>query len=103
MYKVSVMYPNQQGARFDFEYYRTTHMKLVAAHLKAFGLVKTGVDKGVSGGGQDPAPYICIGHLYFETREGYDKGISEAGSILRADLSNFTNTTPIRQISEVLD
>ena len=54
MYKVSVMHPNQEGARFDFEYYRTTHMKLVAEHLKAFGLVKTGVDKGLSGGGEDP-------------------------------------------------
>ena len=102
MYKVSVMYPNQEGARFDFEYYRTTHMKLVAEHLKAFGLVKTGVDKGVSGGGEDPAPYICWGHLYFETLDGYDKGIAETGSILRGDVPNFTDITPIRQISEVL-
>jgi uncharacterized protein (TIGR02118 family) len=102
MHKVSVMYPNQEGVRFDFEYYCNTHMKLVEEHLNAFGLVKTGVDKGVSGGGQDPAPYICIGHLYFETREGYDKGIAEAGSILRGDIPNFTDITPIRQISEIL-
>ena len=103
MYKVSMMYPNQEGAKFDFEYYRNTHMQLVEKHLKAFGLIKTGVDKGISGGGDQQAPYICIGHLYFETQEGYDKGIVEAGSILRADIPNFTNTTPIRQISEVLD
>ena len=102
MYKVSVMYPNQEEARFDFEYYCDTHMKLVEENLKAFGLVKTGVDKGISGGGEDPAPYICIGHLYFETREGYDNGIAETGSILRGDIPNFTDITPIRQISEVL-
>ena len=103
MYKVSVMYPNDQGAKFDFEYYRTKHMEIVTKHLKPFGLVKTGVDKGVSGGGDQPAPYICIGFLYFETLDGYDKGIAEAGSILRGDIPNFTNITPVRQISEILE
>jgi len=66
MYKVSVMYPYQEGARFDIEYYRTTHMQLVEKHLKPLGLIKTGVDKGISGGGDAPPPYACIGHLYFE-------------------------------------
>jgi len=61
------------------------------------------VDKGISGGGEQPAPYICVGNLYFESREGYDKGMAEAGSILRADIPKFTNVTPIRQISEILD
>jgi uncharacterized protein (TIGR02118 family) len=103
MYKVSVMYPNQEGAEFDIEYYRTTHMQLVEKHLKPFGLVKTGVDKGISGGGDAPAPYICMGHLYFDTREGYDNGTAEVGTILRGDIPNFTDIAPIRQISEVLD
>ena len=103
MYKVSVMYPNREGAAFDFEYYRTTHMGLVNKHLKSYGLVKTGVDKGISGGGDHPAPYICIGHLYFETRDGYEKGIAEVGSMLRGDIPNFTTITPIRLISEILD
>ena len=103
MFKVSVMYPNEQGAEFDFDYYRTTHMELVQKHLKPFGLIKTGVEKGVSGGGDQPAPYICIGHLYFESQDAYDKGIAEAGSILRGDIPNFTNLTPVRQISEIID
>ena len=103
MYKFSVMYPNEQGAKFDFDYYRSTHMQLVKEHLNPFGLVKTGIDKGISSGGDQPAPYICIGHLYFETREGYDKGMAEVGAILRADVPNFTNATPTRQFSEILD
>jgi uncharacterized protein (TIGR02118 family) len=103
MYKISVMYSYQEGAKFDFEYYQTTHIQLVQKHLKSFGLIKTGVDKGISGGGDEPPPYICIGHLYFETRESYDKGIAEVGSILRGDIPNFTDITPIRQISNVLD
>ena len=69
------MYPNQEDARFDFDYYRTKHMDLVQAHLSSFGLIKTEVDKGMV----------------------------EAGAILRADIPIFTNVTPIRQISEILD
>lgn len=103
MFKVSVMYPNEAGAEFDFDYYLTTHMTLVDKHLKPFGLIRSSVDKGVSGGGDDPAPYICIGNLYFETEEGYGKGSAEAGPVLRGDIPNFTNLTPIRQISEILD
>ena len=103
MFKVSVMYPNQEGSRFDFDYYRTTHMELVKNHLSPFGLVKTGVDKGVSGGNGQPAPYLCIGHLYFDSQDGYDRGMVGAAYVLRGDIPNFTNITPIRQISEILD
>lgn len=103
MYKVSVMYPNQKDARFDFDYYKTKHMDLVKKHLQPFGLTKTGVDKGISGGGDQPAPYICIGNLYFDSQDGYDLGIAEAGPILRGDIANFTDITPVRQISEILD
>ena len=103
MFKVSVMYPYEKGARFDFDYYRTKHMELVHKHLKPFGLIKTGVDKGISGGGDAPPLYICMGHLYFETPEGYDKGIAHGGPILRGDIPNFTALKPVRLISEVLD
>jgi uncharacterized protein (TIGR02118 family) len=103
MFKVSVMYPNQKGAKFDFDYYRTKHMDLVQRHLKPFGLIKTGVDKGISGGGDTPPPFICIGHLYFDSPDGYAKGGAQCGSILREDIPNFTTITPVRLISEVLD
>jgi len=103
MFKVSVMYPNEEGGKFNIDYYRTTHMELVKKHLKPFGLIKTDVNKGISGGGDQTAPYICIGNLYFDSQDGYERGIAEAGPILRGDIPNFTNVTPIRQISEILD
>jgi uncharacterized protein (TIGR02118 family) len=102
MFKVSVMYPNQDGVYFDFEYYRTNHMALVRKHLTPFGLKDTSVEKGLSGGAGEPAPYVCIGCLFFENEDGYDMGIAETGHILRGDISNYTNIKPVRQISEVL-
>jgi hypothetical protein len=71
--------------------------------LQPFGLIKADVDKGISGGGGQPAPYVCIGNLYFDSPDGYDRGIAETGAILRGDIANFTDTPPIRQISEILD
>jgi uncharacterized protein (TIGR02118 family) len=103
MFKVSVMYPNQESARFDLDYYQTKHMDLVTRHLKPFGLVRTEVLRGISGGGELPAPYICIGNLYFDTSDGYDKGVAASAGALRADISNFTDIMPIRQISEILE
>lgn len=102
MYQVSVMYPNQEGKRFDFQYYRTTHMALVEDFLKPYGLLRTEVLRGTSGGAGQPAPFICIGNLFFETAEGYEKGIAASGGKLRADITRFTDIAPIRQISEIL-
>jgi len=102
MFKVSVMYPYEKGAKFDFDYYRTKHMSLVHKHLKAFGLIKTDMDRGISGGGDAPPIYICVGNLYFETQEGYEKGMTQCAPILRGDIPNFTSIKPTRQISEVL-
>jgi uncharacterized protein (TIGR02118 family) len=95
------MYPNKENARFDLEYYRKTHMPLVRKHLKPFGLVRTEVLRGLSGTAGQPAPYICIGELYFETADGYEKGIAAVGGQLRGDIANFTDTAPVRQVSEI--
>ena len=49
MIKISVMYPHQQGARFDHDYYRDRHMPLVKARMGDACLFYT-VDKGLAGG-----------------------------------------------------
>ncbi len=103
MFKASIMYPNEKGAHFDHEYYRTKHMDLVKKHFSPFGLIKWEVDKGLTGGGNEPAPYLCVGNLYFDSADGYDRSIAAAGSVLRGDIPNFTNVKPVRLISEVLD
>ena len=49
MVKVSVMYPNTAGARFDHTYYRDKHMPLLKARMGDSCLYYT-VDKGLAGG-----------------------------------------------------
>jgi uncharacterized protein (TIGR02118 family) len=50
MVRISVLYPNEPGKKFDHDYYVNKHMKLVRDRLTSFGLVRTEVDKGVAGG-----------------------------------------------------
>ena len=103
MFLVSVMYPHKEGAKFDMDYYRKTHMKMVREAMKPFGLVKTAVEKGLPTGSGKPSPYVCIGLLYFDRRDGYDKSIEAHGTKLRADLPNYTDITPVRQVSELFE
>jgi hypothetical protein len=52
----------------------------------------------------DVSPFfVCVGHLHFDSQDGYDREVGEKGPVIRGDISNFTNTTPARQISEILN
>ena len=58
MVKVSVMYPNTRGARFDHAYYRDRHMPLVKARMAESCKYYT-VDKGLGGGGAGSSTDVC--------------------------------------------
>src|SRR6185369_4819403 len=60
--KVSVMYPNAPGARFDHDYYRDKHMPLVKARMGDACKYYT-VDKVIAGGAPgQPATYVGMCH-----------------------------------------
>jgi uncharacterized protein (TIGR02118 family) len=103
MIRISVLYPNEPGKRFDLNYYTHKHMMLVAERLKSFGLVRTEVDKGLAGGAPGaPAPYVCIGQVYFDSVDAFQKGMSTHGKEIMADIPNYTDIAPQIQISEIV-
>ena len=103
MVRVTVLYPNEAGKKFDHAYYVNTHMKLVHQRLDAFGLKRTEVDKGVAGAAAGaPAPYIALGHLYFDRVEDFAKGMTQHGAELLGDIPNYTNIAAQIQISEII-
>jgi uncharacterized protein (TIGR02118 family) len=102
MIKVSVMYPNTPGARFNHEYYRDKHMPLVQArmgnHCKSYT-----VDKGLAGGTPDaPATYVAMCHLFCESVEAFQAGFGPHATEILADIANYTDQAPLIQISEVV-
>ncbi|WP_298011344.1 EthD family reductase [uncultured Aquabacterium sp.] len=102
MIKISVMYPHQQGARFDHDYYRDRHMPLVKARMGDACLFYT-VDKGLAGGAPgEPPAYVAMCHIYTESVEAFQAAFGpHAGEIL-ADIPNYTDLKPVLQFSEVV-
>ena len=102
MIKVSVMYPNTPGARFDHDYYRDKHLPLLKARMGDACLYYT-VDKAISGRTPDePAPFIAMCHIFSESVEAFQAGIGPHTEEIVADIANYTDLTPVRQISEVV-
>jgi uncharacterized protein (TIGR02118 family) len=102
MIKVSVMYPNQPGARFDHAYYKDKHMPLVQARMGAACRFYT-VDKGLGGGMPgEPPPYIGMCHIYCDSVEAFQSGFGPHAEEILADIPKYTDLQPIMQISEVV-
>ena len=101
MIKVSVLYPNEEGKKFDMNYYCETHMPLVRKLLGS-SCTNTSVDEGIAGGTPgSKAPYFAIGHLYFNKIEDFISSFGQNADAITGDIPNYTDTTPVVQISDV--
>lgn len=94
MIRLSVFYPNTDGATFDHDYYRNNHVPLA---VKTWGLDGAEIDRGING------PYVAAVHFRFESQEalGAAMAIEGTGAIM-ADVANYTNITPVMQTSEIV-
>ena len=102
MIKVSVMYPNQPNARFDHDYYRDKHMPMVKAKMGDSCNYYT-VDKGLAGGAPDqPATYIGMCHIFCDSVQDFQAGFGPHAQEILADIPNYTDLSPVIQISEVV-
>jgi uncharacterized protein (TIGR02118 family) len=100
--RVSVLYPDTPGGRFDIDYYRNQHLSLVKARCGS-ALKRAEVEKGLGGFPPgEPAPYRAIGHLTFESMQTMNDSFVRHLSEFIADLPNFTDLPPKVQISEVV-
>jgi uncharacterized protein (TIGR02118 family) len=102
MIKVSVMYPNAPGARFDHDYYREKHMPLVKSRM-GDALRHYTIDKGLAGVAPgEPAPYVGMCHLICDSVEAFQAGFGPHAQEIMADIPNYTDQAPVVQISEIV-
>lgn len=101
MIKVSVLYPKQEGSRFDMDYYCATDMPL-AQKLLAPAIKGVAVEQGICGNTPDSPPtYAAMGHLLFESVEAFLAAFVPNATALVDDIPNYTIVQPTIQISEV--
>lgn len=101
MIRVTVSYPREEGARFDHDYYRTSHRQLLLDRLSAFGLERIEIDRGLSDAGGSQPPIIAAAHMIFRDLDGYQKGMTQHGKDIRTDVVRYTDIRPRVVISEV--
>lgn len=102
MIKVSVMYPNDPKARFDHGYYRDKHMPMVKSRMGDSCKSYT-IDKGLGGGlPGTPATYVGMCHIFCDSVDAFQAGFGPHAEEIMADIKNYTDLTPVIQISEVV-
>jgi uncharacterized protein (TIGR02118 family) len=100
--KVSVLYANGPNVRFDHAYYRDRHMPLLAARMGE-SCKRYTVEKGLAGGapGSQP-PFVALCHIYCDSLASFQAGFGPHAAEIMGDIANYTDVTPVLQISEVV-
>jgi len=101
MIKVSVLYPNNEGSKFDMSYYCNSHIPMVQEKLGT-ACKGVAVEQGVAGAtpGSRPA-FVAMGHLYFDSVAAFQSAFGPHANHIMADIPNYTDIQPTIQISEV--
>jgi len=102
MIKVSVMYPNSAEIKFDIDYYKNSHLPMIAESL---GDALKGMEFTLGIGGRVPgelAPYFAVVDLKFDSVEAFQTSFGPHAEKFAADVPNYTNSQGDLQISEIV-
>src|SRR5437763_1861328 len=101
MIRVSVLYPNSEGARFDMDYWCNKHMPWVQE--KCGEAVKgLTMDAGLAGGHSgEPPTYVAMAHWLFDSVESFWAAFEPHADEIMSDIPNYTDIAPVMQISDV--
>ena len=101
MIKLSVLYPDGVGKKFDIDYYCNRHIPMVREKLGA-AVKGAAVEHGLSGGAPGSRPaYVAMGHLYFDSVEAFQAAFGPHAPAIMADIPNYTDIEPVIQLSDV--
>jgi uncharacterized protein (TIGR02118 family) len=95
---VTIIYPNKEGAKFDFDYYVKTHIPM---GVKIFGN-NYEVRRGLHGHDGSRPSFLCVVRLRIQSVDEFMNVMKHEGAKLIHDIPNYTNIEPIIQFDEVL-
>lgn len=101
MIRVSVLYPNAEGKKFDMVYYCNNHIPMVKQKL-GDACKDMNVDHGLAGAQPgSTARYVAMVHMLFDSTEAFQNAFGPHAETIMGDIPNYTDIEPIIQISEV--
>jgi len=101
MIKVTFLYPNKPGSRFNADYYIDVHMPL-AIRLLGPALQGVTAEIGLSSAMPGtPPPNAAIATFTFDSVEAFTAAVMPHYIELQSDIPNYTDIEPIVQISDL--
>jgi len=101
MITVNVLYPNKEGAKFDMNYYLTSHIPMVKRVLGS-ALKGCVVEQGLGGAAPGTkADFSVLCHLRFDSVESFQAAFGPHAADIQNDVSNYSSEAPIIQLSDV--
>ena len=98
MHILAVLYPNREGAQFDFEYYMQKHIPFANGLLGHEFKVTKGI---ASAQGGQPA-FLCTARMEIGTVEEFLPVLIQHVGALQEDIPKYTNVEPVIQFEESL-
>ena len=104
MTRISILYPDTPGGRFDMAYYLEKHMPLSIRLLGRHpGYRSVSVERGVGGGAPESAPpFRALCHFSFASAADFLEAFLPNAAVLQGDMPNYTDIAPVIQFSEVV-
>ena len=102
MIRVTALYPSSDGSTFDMDYYVNKHNPMVQDLLGEV-IRGGGMEKGIgTAEPRAPAPFMASGFMDFDSVEDFETSFGPNTETIMSDIPNYTNVTPVIQISEII-
>jgi uncharacterized protein (TIGR02118 family) len=98
---MTIVYRNDPNARFDFEYYKNTHMPLIM-RLYGDSISRFELRRGQPGADGTPPTYLATLNIWIADSGAFDRAAAEHQAGIRADVDKFTNAELIAQRDQVV-
>jgi uncharacterized protein (TIGR02118 family) len=101
MITLNVIYPNKDGAKFDMDYYLTSHIPMLRRVLGS-ALKGCAVEQGLGGSAPGTkAEFAVLCHLKFDSVESFQAAFGPNAAQIRNDVANYSSEAPFVQLSDV--
>lgn len=97
---LTIMYPFEEGATFDADYYRDNHLTLIMDLYGAQAIRRFELRKPAEVPGANPA-FMGSVNIYIENQAAFDAAGAEHTETLVADVPNFSSVFPVVVVTEI--
>lgn len=91
---LTILYPNQEGVRWDVDYYVKHHMPLIMKLYGRKAIKRFELRKGDTAQTGGTPPYIGSINIYIEDHKAFEAAGKQHGPTLVADVPNFSSVMP---------